>query len=312
MRIYKNYTTSDTVNLADLKAFLAVAELGSVNRAAAKLNLTQPAVSRRLQGLETALGVTLLDRSSKPPKLTAEGRLALEYGRKVLLDVDDLAARVGGKGEMAGEFRLGVAPGFAETVLGAPLDALIRAFPGLVPRITSDWSCRLVAALRADALDAALTLLTEPLPNEFQVRTLITDSVVVAAARQTPMPASPAILELGPHPWVLNPEGCGFRAALQRALDRAGGHLNVCAEVQGYELQLSLIARGVGLGLIPLARLKTSSRRRELKIISPRDFRLSVTPAMVSAARHERFSPVLDLLVDRIEKSGSRRHATSA
>src|SRR5690242_8132711 len=144
--------TSDTMNLADLKAFLAVAELGSVNRAAAKLNLTQPAVSRRVQGLEAALGVTLLDRSSKPPKLTTEGRLALEYGRKVLVDVADLAAQVGGKGEMAGEFRLGVAPGFAETVLGAPLDALIRAFPGLVPRITSDWTGGLVAALQADLL----------------------------------------------------------------------------------------------------------------------------------------------------------------
>src|SRR5262249_54910975 len=108
-------------------------------------------------------------------------------------------------------------------------DALIRAFPGLVPHITSDWAGRLVAALQADVLDAALALLTEPLSNEFQVRALITDSVVVAAARRTPMPAWPHTLELAPQPWVLHPACCGFRAALPRALDRAGGHLNDCA-----------------------------------------------------------------------------------
>ena len=48
------------MNLGDLKAFVAVAEAGSVNRAAAKLNLTQPAVSRRVQSLEAAIGVALL------------------------------------------------------------------------------------------------------------------------------------------------------------------------------------------------------------------------------------------------------------
>ena len=52
------------MNLGDLRAFVAVAETGSVNRAAAKLNLTQPAVTRRVQSFEATIGVSLLDRSS--------------------------------------------------------------------------------------------------------------------------------------------------------------------------------------------------------------------------------------------------------
>lgn len=301
------------MNLADLKAFVAVAEAGSINRAAAKLNLTQPAVSRRVQTLEASLGVTLLDRSSKPPTLTTQGRLALDYGRKVLLAVDDLSSRVS-NGEMAGEFRLGVAPGFVEAVLGEPLDAVIRAYPNLVPRITSDWSVNLLSALQEDRLDAALVLLTEPQShlNTGQMRMFRSDSVAVVAARPTPMPASASIVELGRHPWVLNPLGCGFRAALQRALDGGRGHLNVCAEVQGYNLQLSLIARGVGLGLIPMARLKASPLRQALRVLSVHDFHLSVTAALASGTRQDRFSSVLELLSARIEASGRKKHASIA
>ena len=103
------------MNLGDLKAFVAVAEAGSVNRAAAKLNLTQPAVTRRVQSLEAAIGVALLDRSSKPPTLTEDGRRALAYGRKVLHAIDDLSSQVGAKGVLGGEFRLGIAPGLGRS-----------------------------------------------------------------------------------------------------------------------------------------------------------------------------------------------------
>jgi DNA-binding transcriptional LysR family regulator len=296
------------MNLADIKAFVAVAEAGSVNRAAARLNLTQPAVTRRVQSFESAIGAALLDRSSKPPGLTADGRRALAYARRVLHAVDELTSQVGENGGLNGEFRLGVAPGFSEAVLGAPLDAMIRSFPSLVPRITSDWSVSLLEALQADALDAAFVLLPEPqlASRDLQLRAFRHDAVVVVAARQTPLPLKPGITELGVHPWVLNPQGCGFRAALQRAVDRGHGHLNLCAEVQGYDLQLSLVARGVGLGLVPLARLRASPHRKRLKTLAPRDFRLSVTPALAAGARHDRFGPVIELLASAVGKPGSR------
>ena len=85
------------MNLGDLKAFVAVAETGSINRAAAKLNLTQPAVTRRIQSLEAAIGVALLDRSSKPPNLTEDGRRALAHGRRVLSALEELSEQVSSK-----------------------------------------------------------------------------------------------------------------------------------------------------------------------------------------------------------------------
>ena len=304
---------SENMNLGDLKAFVAVAEAGSVNRAAARLNLTQPAVSRRVQNLEAAIGVVLLDRSAKPPTLTEEGRRALAYGRKVLYAIDDLSSQVGAKGVPEGEFRLGIAPGFADAPLGHPLDAVMRNFPNINLRITSDWSGKLLEQLETDSLDAAFVLLTEPqlVSKDVRLRSFAQDSVVVIAARRSPLPPSPSIVELGQHPWILNPRGCGFRAALQRTLDRERRHLNLCAEVQGYDIQLSLIARGVGLGLVPKARWKASPYRKDLKILEPHDFRLFVTPAIVTRAGHDRFSPVVDLLASETENA-TRKHNVKA
>jgi DNA-binding transcriptional LysR family regulator len=68
----------------DIRAFVAIAEARSVSRAARALYLTQPAVTRRMQRLESALGVTLCDRTRRPVTLTEAGQTVLERCRHVL------------------------------------------------------------------------------------------------------------------------------------------------------------------------------------------------------------------------------------
>src|SRR3954454_2159742 len=84
---------SNCMNLQDIEAFVAVAETGSVNRAAARLNLTQPATTRRIQNFEAAIGdAALFNRSVKPAALTALGNHVLERCRQVLSAVAELEA----------------------------------------------------------------------------------------------------------------------------------------------------------------------------------------------------------------------------
>ena len=71
------------MNLKDIAAFVAVADTGSINRAALRLNLTQPATTRRVQNFEAAMSAELLDRRAKPAVLTPIGRQVLEYCRLV-------------------------------------------------------------------------------------------------------------------------------------------------------------------------------------------------------------------------------------
>src|SRR5215470_1587084 len=110
------------MNTHDLEAFIAVVETGSIVAASARLNLTQPGVTRRIQNLEDRLGTALLDRQSKPLRPTSSGREAYEHGRRVLRSLEDLRVSLSPSGDIQGEFRLGIMPYLSDAALAFPLD----------------------------------------------------------------------------------------------------------------------------------------------------------------------------------------------
>ena len=116
------------MNTRDLEAFLAVAETGSIVGASARLHLTQPGVSRRIQSLEEQLGVALLDRQSKPLKPTAAGRDTYEHGRRMLQVLDNLKTGLSPEGAVSGEFRLGISPYLSEVGITTLADRLRGSF----------------------------------------------------------------------------------------------------------------------------------------------------------------------------------------
>ena len=83
------------MKISDIDAFAAVVRCQTLSQAAAELGMTQPAITRRVQNLEEALGVTLLDRNTKPPRPTDIGRRVFEQCRAILREVD--AARADGR-----------------------------------------------------------------------------------------------------------------------------------------------------------------------------------------------------------------------
>jgi len=94
----------------DLRTFVAVAEAGSVSGAARELYVTQSAVTRRLQRLETEIGAPLLDRRTRPVSLTGPGQVVLERCRRLLNDFREVrAAATNGHLPME-EVKIGVGP----------------------------------------------------------------------------------------------------------------------------------------------------------------------------------------------------------
>ena len=291
------------MNLRDIEAFIALAETGSVNRAARRLNLTQPATTRRVQNFEAALGgAALLDRRAKPPVLTPAGHQALAQCRAVLKAVTELkacnAAQV-----PAGDLRLGIAHGLGEIVIGSPLDELARKFPGVRLRVATNWTTRLIEELRAGALDCAIGMLGEAaaLPSGVTAATLGEEEVVVVAPKTVGRKkARPRLAELARESWVLNPDGCGCRTALERALDRANAEIRIGAEIFGEELQLSYIARSGGLGLVPRRQLESAPQRQRLQVVPVADFRLRMSVAMLHGPALGRLSPAVAFLRQRV------------
>lgn len=296
------------MNLQDIQAFVAVAETGSVNRAAARLNLTQPATTRRIQSFEAAMGgAPLFNRAVKPAVLTAFGSHVLERCRRVLAAVAELEASAAGAADPAGELRIGVAHGLGEMVLTAPLEALRRAFPRIRLKVSSDWSIGLIEQVRSGALDCAVGLLTDAhgIPAGLRRVSLGPESVVVVSAARTATRRDGRpwrLRDLAGDGWFLNPPGCGCRAALVRAFDRQHLPIHIEAEVLGEDLQLSLLAQSGGLGLVPHRLFAQSPYREGLTILDVIDFAMPTTVALIRAAAPGRFDPVLAQLTDGLQR----------
>ncbi|GLQ99144.1 LysR family transcriptional regulator [Dyella mobilis] len=244
-------------------------------RAAEKLFLTQPGLTRRVQNLESTLGAELLDRQSKPLRPTPTGNEVYALARQLLRAVDDLLAVASPQNESTGEMRIGVPPFLSEMALERPIDRLRQAFPKLTLRVTAGWSPGLLQSVDGGAIDAAVVLIPvgTPLPESVTATQLGYMPTVIVAPRSFGLPDRPTTLaELSRHPWVLNQDGCGMRSSLSRAMSAAGLSFNVAVEAFGSELQLSLVARGMGIGIAVPEALEESTHRETLQRIEAADF----------------------------------------
>ncbi|XDA97502.1 LysR family transcriptional regulator [Sulfitobacter sp. LCG007] len=141
------------VTLKQIEAFVSVADLGSFRRAAQRLHTTQPNISARIAGLETALGVLLMERDAGSVHLTPRGQTLLIHARTILRSVEDLVGAVGDAGLVEGVLRLGVTELVVQTWLATFLSALKDRLPNVLVELTVDLSSSLSRALLDRTLD---------------------------------------------------------------------------------------------------------------------------------------------------------------
>ena len=262
------------MNTRDLEAFLAVVETGSIVGASARLHLTQPGVSRRIQSLEEQLGVTLLDRQSKPLKPTAAGRETYAHGRRMLGVLDDLKTGLSPKGVVSGEFRLGISPYLSEVGITTVADRLRSSFPDLMLRITTGWPEQLLEQLRRSEIDVAAFCLPHGMdpPTEIEADALDIQPLFVAASQSLDLPSPATVQDLSVYPWIFNQDGCGFRSVIQRRFEQEHLPLRIGIEALSSDLRLALVARGLGITLATKAAIESSPLRDTLQIIAIQDF----------------------------------------
>jgi DNA-binding transcriptional LysR family regulator len=262
------------MNIADLEAFVAVADKRSIVAAAGKLYLSQSAITRRLQNLEGQLGVTLFHRESRPLALTTEGAEAYRHARTLLANAADMEAALTPGKSVSGDFHLGVSLALGDIGLGRPLDVLRQEYPKLRVRATTDESTVLLRRLEKRELDVAVIVLPEghPLPDNIAGETLGTDSIVVVAPKSLRFKRGGKITDLADQPWILNPAGCTARDALEKAFAKAGRTPEVVLESCSPGLKLALIQSGRGVGLFFPHVVRHSRFRRTTRMLRPSDF----------------------------------------
>lgn len=253
-----------------LACFEAAERLGSLTRAAAELHLTQGAVSRQIQALESRLGTRLVMRSRHALALTPAGRTYLAEVRPLLQRLERASADIASHQGLGGRLRLSVASTFASHWLIPRLPSFTAAHPD----ITLDLTTRIgpVDFARVDA-DAAISFIDAPPPAAAGVRLVplrLRPCASRALARTLPRgPGAPwlehAVLLVNasvPEGWPCWAEAAGADARVQRAL-RAGPRYDLLS------MALNAALAGIGVALLPDFVAAPALADRRLSALSP-------------------------------------------
>jgi DNA-binding transcriptional LysR family regulator len=236
-------STDMDVELRHLRAFTAVATERSFTAASRQLLITQPALTRTVQQLETALGVQLLERTSRKVELTDAGRSFLVHVQGVLRDLDLAVAEAVGEREL----RIGFAwilpaPWITETI--AAFEAATGAAARLVRRDD------LEASLRQGEIDVALTRIALHSHDVVEVG-VFEESRVAAVGARSPLASHDHLTwaELARHPVVMNTRSGNTRAELWPEHQRP----QQIIKCDNYDEWIAEVAAGHGVGATALS-----------------------------------------------------------
>ena len=239
------------MNLRQVRALVAIADAGGFARAAERLNLSQPALSRQIHALEADLGVKLFDRIGRRVQLTAEGEDVLHRGRRLLVGADALTERARAlKSGQTGILRVGATPQVIENSLADFLTHYRRRHPGIEVHLVEDGGARLPTRLEQGDVHLAHM----PAGDErFRGRLLYPIHVLVAFPPNHRLGRRPSIeaAELGEERLLVLHKEFASRAWFDAACDVAHIRPHVFLESAAPHTLIALVAAGYGTAIVP-------------------------------------------------------------
>jgi DNA-binding transcriptional LysR family regulator len=261
-----------------LRLLLEFAERGTIAATAAALGYTPSAVSQQLATLEREAGAALLDRSARSAELTDAGRRLAGRATKILALIEAAEADLSAD-EPVGRVAIAAFP-TAAVAFAPALTRTVRAHQGLNLLLRQTQGAEGLRQVRAGQADVAIVddWTVAPLPGEaagLRLYPLVRDSLVLVVPRRhwAADPAQPvALARLRDEPWLAPPAGEPSRRAVDRVLAAAGATPSAPWEFEGLATILSLVARGIGVAILPRLTLAAGEGRvavRELPGRSP-------------------------------------------
>lgn len=288
------------MELRHLRYFVAVAEEENVTRAAAKLHVAQPAVSRQVHDLEEELGLPLFERTAKSVRLTDAGRVFLEEARAVLQRADDATKAVRAvAGGTRGELHVGYAPSLTVQILPRALRRFQEKLPGVRVLLHDLSTSEMLAGLRDGQLHVALMVV----PEGNQLRGLRFHElarypicVAVAPGHRLARSRSVTLAKIVTEPLVgySRADYPEYHASLAKMFAPVGG---VPAIVEEHDSVTSLIAAveaGRGVALVPSCMACLAGPRLKILTLTP-----ELGPIVVGAVcRKAGGTPIAQKFVD--------------
>jgi DNA-binding transcriptional LysR family regulator len=247
------------MNLQHARTFVTVAELGTVSKAATRLRITQPALSRRIGAFEHELGLKLFDRVGSRLVLTGEGEQLLGDCRVLL----NYANALGERAQLlrhgdTGVLKVATSPQIIEGVLADFLHVYAARFANVQVKLIEalGWQDTVIKLERGEIhLGQNLLRAIEPGDSRFASHTL--EAVDLLATAQPSILSNPGetieISQLAPHPLLLLDGSFIFRRNFDAACRLAGFEPNIEFESRTPQALLAMAERGHGVAVIPSA-----------------------------------------------------------
>lgn len=240
-------------DLADLRAFVAVAKLGSFGAAAVELHISQPALSRRVEKLEDALGVRLFHRTTRKVALTTVGREfsyrateLLNGLEQSLLGIRDVAARV------TGEVTIACMPSSVRYFLPSVLIQFHERYPRIIIRIIDQGTTEAMATVARSAADFGLSYIgTQDSNLEFMP--ILREDFVLACKVDHPLAGKSKVswAELDSFDYMTVTKASQNRLLLDMALTNVPARPRWFCEAQHVSTLVNLVEAGMGIAAVP-------------------------------------------------------------
>ncbi len=241
------------IDFDGVQAFVAIAELGGFGKAAEQLHLTQTALTRRIQKLESYLGVRLIDRTTRSVRLTAVGREFLPQAGRIVNDMTSALDRLKDMSRLGiGNIRMASIPTMAHQTLPAVIKLYAEQHPGNRIRIIESHAFDVNRAVLNDQAEFGLTIQLErhaDLVEEFVMHEpfmFVCRNEHALANRKSVTWSEMRQAEL-----VMVSGLSGNRVLLDYQLSRKRISLNAGYEVEHLATALGLVAAGVGTAILP-------------------------------------------------------------
>jgi DNA-binding transcriptional LysR family regulator len=262
------------MDLKQLRTFRAVAELGSLSKAADRLRAAQPALSRHIKLLEHELRVELFVRNGRGMLLTSAGRLLLDRTAGLVRQIEQVRDDIqSASGRPSGRVILGLVPTVSAVLSGRLARRVVTDFPEISLRIVESYGGHLVEWLHRGEMDLAITY-GPAVDLHLSVQLIGHEDIAVVGPPGSGLNKRKQVdlKWLVKQNLILPSLSHGLRALLEKAVAREKLTLNALIEADSYRAQISLMEEGLGYTLLPPSaiRAELAARRLEMAaLVSP-------------------------------------------
>ena len=247
-------------DLHQLQAFVAVADRGSFRAAAEQIHLSSPALSRRIEKLESILGARLFNRTTRDVELTPLGRVFLERARTALDDLESAMLSISDiAGSRRGRVTVACVPSAAIHFLPAVVHSFSEKYPLIRVRLIDEAAGQTLTSVASGECDFGISFMGNQIPG-VDFEPILMDPFVLAMPRRHVFARRKSLswADLGDERLISVARSSGNRQLLDDALAKAGHNPSYVFEVNHIATLLGMVDAGLGLAAVPRLALPAS------------------------------------------------------